>query len=337
MAKHGADIWFEKDAAYFLPEGAQCACGNTTFSKEEDILDVWFDSGSSFAAVLKKRKELRFPADMYLEGSDQHRGWFHSSLLVSVGNDGVAPYRSVLTHGFVVDGKGRKQSKTVGNVISPSEIIDKYGAEILRLWVTYEDYRDDIKISKEIIDRIIETYRRIRNTFRFLHANISDDFDPEKERVPYEQLSSLDKWLLSRLQRLVERVREAYETYAFHTIYHTIHNFCAVDLSALYLDIIKDRMYVEKKDSVKRKASQTVVFESLVSLVKLAAPILAFTTEEMWSYLWPLVPEESVHLAASARGRTRFSSTLRSRRNGKRSGGSGRRSTRRSRKSACKR
>ncbi len=298
VSTHGADIWFEKDAAYFLPEGAQCRCGNNLFSKEEDILDVWFDSGSSFAAVLKKRAELRFPADMYLEGSDQHRGWFHSSLLVSVGNDHVAPYRSVLTHGFVVDGKGRKQSKTVGNVISPSEIIDKYGAEILRLWVTYEDYRDDIRISKEIIDRIIETYRRIRNTFRFLHANISDDFDPEKERVPYEQLSSLDKWLLSRLQRVVQRVREAYEAYAFHTIYHSIHDFCAVDLSALYLDIIKDRMYVEKKYSVKRKASQTVVFESLISLVKLAAPILAFTTEEMWSYLWPLVPEESVHLAA---------------------------------------
>ena len=185
----------------------------------------------------------------------------------------------------------------MGNVISPSEIIDKYGAEILRLWVTYEDYRDDIKISKEIVDRIIETYRRIRNTFRFLHANISD-FDPEKERVPYGQLSSLDKWLLSRLQRVIERVREAYEAYAFHTIYHTIHNFCAVDLSALYLDIIKDRMYVERKDSVKRKASQTVVFESLVSLARLAAPILAFTTEEMWSYLRPLVPEESVHLAA---------------------------------------
>jgi len=298
VSMHGADIWFEKDAAYFLPEGAQCRCGHTTFTKEEDILDVWFDSGSSFAAVLKKREELRFPADMYLEGSDQHRGWFHSSLLVAVANDHAAPYRSDLTHGFVVEGKGRKQSKTVGNVISPSEIIDKYGAEILRLWVTYEDYRDDIKISREIVDRIIETYRRIRNTFRFLHANISDAFDPEKERVAYEQLSSLDKWLLSRLQRVVERVREAYETYAFHTIYHTIHDFCAVDLSALYLDIIKDRMYVEKKGSVKRKASQTVVFESLICLVKLAAPILAFTTEEMWSYLWPLVPEESVHLAA---------------------------------------
>ncbi len=296
VSTHSADIWFEKDAAYFLPEGARCRCGNKTFTKEEDILDVWFDSGSSFAAVLKKRKELRFPADMYLEGSDQHRGWFHSSLLISLGNEGKAPYRSVLTHGFVVDGKGRKQSKTLGNVNSPSEIIDKYGAEILRLWVTYEDYRDDIKISKEIVDRIIETYRRIRNTFRFLHANVSD-FNPETEKVPYEQLSSLDKWLLSRLQRVIKRVREGYETYAFNTIYHAIHNFCTVDLSALYLDIIKDRMYVEKKDSVKRKASQTVVFESLVALAKLTAPILAFTSEEIWSFIRPLVPEESVHFA----------------------------------------
>ncbi|MGA3173854.1 MAG: isoleucine--tRNA ligase [Syntrophorhabdales bacterium] len=294
---HGADIWFEKDADYFIPEDTACHCGNCAFRKEEDILDVWFDSGSSFAAVLKERKELRFPADMYLEGSDQHRGWFHSSLLVSVGNEERAPYRSVLTHGFVVDGKGRKMSKTVGNVIAPSEVIDKYGAEILRLWVTYEDYRDDIRISKEIIDRIIETYRRIRNTFRFLHANVGDDFHPPGDSVPYGKLSSLDRWLLSRLQRVVERVRGAYETYAFHVIYHSIHNFCTIDLSALYLDIIKDRMYVERKDSVKRRASQTVVFESLITLLKLAAPILSFTTEEMWSYLRPLVPEESVHLA----------------------------------------
>ncbi len=297
-AIHGADIWFAKDAAYFLPEDAACACGNRTFVKEEDILDVWFDSGSSFAAVLKKRPELKFPSDMYLEGSDQHRGWFHSSLLVSVGNDGTAPYRSVLTHGFVVDGKGRKMSKTDGNVIAPSEIIDKYGAEILRLWVTYEDYRDDIRISKEIVDRIIETYRRIRNTFRYLHANIAEDFDPAKNTVPYGQLSSIDKWLLSRLQGLIERVRSAYETYAFHSIYHSIQNFCTVDLSALYLDIIKDRLYVGGKDSVKRRASQTVVFESLVSLLRLAAPILSFTTEEMWSYMRPLVAEESVHMAS---------------------------------------
>ena len=298
VKQHGADIWFEKEAAYFIPEGTTCpACGNGSFVKEEDILDVWFDSGVSQAAVLKKRKELKFPCDMYLEGSDQHRGWFHSSLLVSVGNSGVAPYRSVLTHGFVVDGKGRKMSKSLGNIIAPEEVIQKYGAELLRLWVTYEDYRDDIRISKEIVDRLVETYRRIRNTFRFLHANIFD-FNPETDRVTYERLSPLDGWLLSRLQRLIQRVLEAYESYAFNAIYHSIHNFCTVDLSALYLDIVKDRMYVEKKDSVKRRASQTVIFETLLSLVKLTAPILAFTSDEMWSYLKDWVKEESVFLAA---------------------------------------
>jgi len=298
---HGADIWFEKDASHFLPEGVTCTCGNTTFTKEEDILDVWFDSGSSFAAVLKKRKELRFPADMYLEGSDQHRGWFHSSLLVSVGNEGMAPYKSVLTHGFTLAAKGVKMSKSSGTGIAPSEIIEKYGAEILRLWVTYEDYRDDVRMSKEIIDRLIETYRRIRNTFRFLHANIDEDFRSDRNKVAYEELSSLDRWLLSRLQKLIRKVREAYESYTFHTIYHSIHNFCAIDLSALYLDIIKDRMYVERKNSVKRKASQEVVFEALIALLRLAAPILSFTTEEMWSYIRPLVAEDSVFLAAFPR------------------------------------
>ena len=271
-------------------------CGSRDLVKEEDILDVWFDSGSSFAAVVKKRPELRLPADLYLEGSDQHRGWFHSSLLISVGNDGTAPYDSVLTHGFVVDGKGRKMSKSLGNSMAPEEIIDKYGAEILRLWVTYEDYRDDIRISKEIVDRIVETYRRIRNTFRFLHANIHEDFDPRRDRQPYEKLSSLDKWMLSRLMKLIERVTEAYRTYAFHTIFHSIQNFCSVDLSALYLDIVKDRMYVGQKDSVKRRASQTVVFDTLLVLLKLAAPILAFTTEEMWGYMGTYVDEKSVLL-----------------------------------------
>jgi isoleucyl-tRNA synthetase len=294
----GADVWFEKEAEAFLPPGTTCpSCGATEFVKEEDILDVWFDSGSSFAAVLKQRQNLAYPADMYLEGSDQHRGWFHSSLLVSVGNNGTAPYRSVLTHGFVVDGKGRKMSKSLGNIIAPEEIIEKYGAEILRLWVTYEDYRDDIKISKEMIDRIVETYRRIRNTFRFLHANLHDDFEPGTHSVPYEQLSELDRWLLSRLQGLIARVSEAYKTYAFHAIYHAIHNFCAIDLSALYLDIIKDRMYVENKNATRRRASQSVVFDALTTLLKLAAPILSFTTEEMWSYLKPHVREESVLLS----------------------------------------
>jgi isoleucyl-tRNA synthetase len=223
---------------------------------------------------------------------------FHSSLLVSVGNEGIAPYRSVLTHGFILAGKGLKMSKSLGNTIAPADVIEKFGAEILRLWVAYEDYRDDIRVSKEILDRVVENYRRIRNTFRFLHANLGEDFNPATDMVGYEHMSSLDRWLMSRLQRLIEKVKEGYSNYAFHTIYHGIHNFCAVDLSALYLDIIKDRMYVEKKDSLKRRASQTVVFESLMTLLKLAAPILSFTTEEMWSYVRPLVTEDSVHLAA---------------------------------------
>ena len=297
VRESGSDIWFEKEASSFLPSGATCShCGNNTFVKEEDILDVWFDSGVSWAAVCKKRKELKFPVDLYLEGSDQHRGWFHSSLLTSVGNEGKAPYFAVLTHGFVVDGSGRKMSKSLGNVIAPEEIIEKLGAEILRLWVTYEDYRDDIKISRDIINRLVETYRRIRNTLRFLHANINDDFDPARDTVPYGQLSSLDKWLLSRLQRLIERVTEAYKNYTFHLIYHSIQNFCTVDLSALYLDIVKDRIYVEKKDFLKRRASQTVIYETLTTLLKLIAPILSATAEEMWSYLKGFVKEESVLL-----------------------------------------
>jgi isoleucyl-tRNA synthetase len=298
VIKSGAYIWFEKHASYFLPENASCVhCGNKSFVKEEDILDVWFDSGVSWAAVCKKRKELKYPVDLYLEGSDQHRGWFHSSLLTSMGNEDRAPYAAVLTHGFVVDGSGRKMSKSLGNVIAPEEIIEKFGAEILRLWATYEDYRDDIKISKDIINRLVETYRRIRNTLRFLHANINGDFDPARDIVPYDQFSSLDKWLMSRLQRLVERVTDAYNNYTFHLIYHSIQNFCTVDLSALYLDIIKDRIYVEKKDSLKRRASQTVIHETLITLLKLIAPILSTTAEEMWSYLKGTVQEESIFFA----------------------------------------
>ncbi len=298
VRQSGADVWFEKDAAHFLPDGTKCGhCGNTAFSKEQDILDVWFDSGVSWAAVCKKRRELEYPADLYLEGSDQHRGWFHSSLLTSVGNEGHAPYKAVLTHGFVVDGSGRKMSKSLGNVIAPNEVIEKFGAEILRLWVTYEDYRDDIKISKDIINRLVETYRRIRNTLRFLHANINEDFEPGRDTVPYEGLSLLDRWLLSRLARLIDRVRESYDNYTLHSIYHAVHNFCTVDLSALYLDIVKDRIYVEHADARKRRASQTVMYETLTTLVKLIAPVLSSTADEMWSYLKGYVAEESVFLA----------------------------------------
>lgn len=303
----GADVWFEKDAAHFLPDGVKCPhCGNGSFIKEEDIVDVWFDSGVSWSAVCKKRPELGYPADLYLEGSDQHRGWFHSSLLTSVGNENRAPYNAVLTHGFVVDGTGRKMSKSIGNTITPEEIIQKFGAEILRLWVTYEDYRDDIKISKEIIDRLVETYRRIRNTLRFLHANIHGDFVPGRDNVSYEKLSLLDKWLMSRMQKLISRVREAYESYAFHVIYHSIHNFCAVDLSALYLDIVKDRMYAEAKEAVKRRASQTVIWEALITLVKLIAPVNSFTAEEMWSYIDFDGKEESVFFSSFPESRSEY-------------------------------
>ncbi|GAB6062980.1 isoleucine--tRNA ligase [Deferrisoma palaeochoriense] len=283
--KEGADAWFERPITDFLPDDAACpACGGTNLEREEDILDVWFDSGVSFAAVCEKRPELDSPADLYLEGSDQHRGWFHSSLLASVGTRGQAPYRAVLTHGFVVDGEGRKMSKSQGNVVSPEEVIRRYGAEILRLWVAAEDYRDDIRISEEILTRLVEAYRRIRNTCRFLLGNLSD-FDPEADRVDRSELWEIDRYCLDRLNRLVERCRRAYDEYEFHVIFHRIHNFCAVDLSAFYLDILKDRLYTFPARSLGRRAAQTVLHEVLHKLCRLMAPVLAFTADEVWQHL----------------------------------------------------
>ena len=232
-----------------LPPGTRCPkCKGEEFKKETDILDVWFDSGVSYAAVCEKRPNLKSPADMYLEGSDQHRGWFHSSLLASVGTRGQAPYHSVLTHGFVVDGEGRKMSKSLGNVIVPDEVIKRYGAEILRLWVAAEDYRDDIRISEEILSRLSDAYRRIRNTCRFLLGNLYD-FDPQKDSVPDAQLLDLDRWILLRLQKLTARLKEAYANFEFHVVFHGLHNFCTVDLSSLYLDILKDRLYTSPGSS----------------------------------------------------------------------------------------
>ena len=281
----GSDVWFEKEAKALLPPGTHCpSCGGSTFRKESDIIDVWFDSGVSWAAVLEKRDYLKYPADLYLEGSDQHRGWFHSALLTSAGTRGRAPYLGVLTHGFVVDGEGRKMSKSAGNVIYPDEVIENYGAEILRLWVAAEDYRDDIKLSEEILRRLSEAYRRVRNTCRFMLGNLSD-YDPEKDMVPYADLMELDRWALHRLQGLVSRALNAYERFEFHVIYHSINNFCAVDMSALYLDILKDRLYVSRARSVERKSAQTALHEILLTLVKLMAPILSFTAEEVWGYL----------------------------------------------------
>ena len=284
VEKEGADVWFTRPAAELLPSGTSCKkCGKQEFEKEMDILDVWFDSGVSHAAVLKQRPELFWPADMYLEGSDQHRGWFQSSLLTSVGTTGMAPYRTVLTHGFTVDGSGKKMSKSAGNVVAPQEVIDKYGAEVLRLWVSAADYRDDIRISPEILTHLAEAYRRIRNTSRYFLGNLFD-FDPNKDIVPIEQRPELDRWAFLKLQYLIQRVTAGYENFEFHLVFHSIHNFCAVEMSSFYLDILKDRLYTSKAASKERRAAQSTMHEILTTLVGLMAPVLSFTADEVWGY-----------------------------------------------------
>jgi isoleucyl-tRNA synthetase len=300
MESKGADVWFERSAADLLPKGTTCQkCGGTAFEKERDILDVWFESGVSYAAVLKERKW--WPADLYLEGSDQHRGWFHSALLAGVVTDRRAPYKAVLTHGFVLDGQGKKMSKSAGNVVAPQDVIKQSGAEILRLWVSAQDYRDDVRISPEILTHLIEAYRKIRNTCRFLLSNLYD-FHAERDRIPYEQLPELDRWALHRLGELIPRVRKSYDDVEFHTIFHALNNFCSVDLSAVYLDILKDRLYTFRSDSPLRRGSQTVLFEIVVAMTKLMAPVLSFTAEEIWRILiaQPVghLGTSSVHLSA---------------------------------------
>lgn len=298
VAKEGSDVWFYKNSEELLPAGTVCPdCKGKNFTKEMDILDVWFDSGVSHAAVLIDDTVLNNPADLYLEGSDQHRGWFHSSLLTGVANQGKAPYHAVLTHGFVVDGKGKKMSKSMGNVIAPQKIIERNGAEVLRLWVSSANYREDVRISQEIIQRLTEGYRRIRNTCRFLLGNTSD-FNPSQEALPYDDLLEIDRWALYKLQELVKRITKAYQDFEFHVIYHSLHNFCAVTLSANYLDILKDRLYCSAAASRERRSAQTVLFEILLSLTRLMAPILSFTAEEVWQCLPEgTVTEKSVHLS----------------------------------------
>ena len=282
VEENGADIWFIKEVEELLPSGYTCKkCGHNKFSKEKDILDVWFDSGVSHAAVMENDERLSWPADMYLEGSDQHRGWFQSSLLSSVGTRGKAPYRTVLTHGFVVDGSGKKMSKSLGNVIAPQEIIKNFGAEILRIWVSAEDYKDDIRISKEILNRLTDAYRKIRNTCRFLLGN-TYDFDHQDYS---DRLQEIDRWAMGRLQGLIKRVTNSYENYDFHEVFHAIHNFCVVDMSSIYLDILKDSLYTARTDSAERRASQWVLFEVLSVLTRLMAPVLSFTSEEVWGYV----------------------------------------------------
>jgi isoleucyl-tRNA synthetase len=282
---HGADIWFEADNSVLLPEGTRCPeCKGKAFEKEKDILDVWFDSGVSHAAVLENRDYLNWPSDMYLEGSDQHRGWFHSALLTAVGTRGKAPYESVLTHGFVVDGKGEKMSKSKGNVIAPSEIIDRYGGEILRLWVAASDYQDDVRISEKILKQLTDAYRRIRNTSRFMLGNLRD-FVPETDAIAYGEMLEIDRFALHRLQGLVRRARIAYDTYEFHAVYHNLYNFCTVDLGAFYLDVLKDRLYTSPARSTARRSAQTALNTILDTLVRLMAPILVFTAEELWTHM----------------------------------------------------
>jgi isoleucyl-tRNA synthetase len=295
----GSDIWFEKTAAELLPSGFACpGCQGLDFRKESDIMDVWFDSGSSHAAVLEQREGLRWPADLYLEGSDQHRGWFNSSLCTSVATRGVAPYKAVLTHGFVIDEEGRKMSKSLGNVIDPQDLIKQFGADVLRLWVTSSDYRSDVAVSKVIMNQLADAYRKIRNTFRFLLGNLYD-FNPGCDAVSYPELRPLDRWALMRLHQLIQRVTAAYDDYEFHVVFHAVFNFCVVDMSSFYLDVTKDVLYCSGAGSGERRSIQTVLFEVASALARLLAPVLSFTTEEVWDYL-PCAGEQcaSVHLAA---------------------------------------
>ncbi len=281
----GSDAWFVKEASEILPAGTKCPkCGGAEFTKEKDIMDVWFDSGVSHAAVCGTRPYLHWPADLYLEGADQYRGWFQSSLLTSVATTGKAPYKAVVTHGWVVDGEGRKMSKSLGNGIEPAEIIREYGADILRLWVASSDYHSDIRISKDILKQLSEAYRKIRNTARFILGNLYD-FDPDKDSVSLDELLPIDRWALLKLDELGRKARAGYDSFEFHQVFHSVHNFCVVDMSNFYLDVIKDRLYVEKADSLTRRAAQTTIYRILDAMTRLISPILAYTSDEIWQFM----------------------------------------------------
>ena len=286
--KHGSSVWFGSEANELVPEGFACPkCGSHSFNKETDIMDVWFDSGVSSLAVLENKDrwpDLSWPADLYLEGSDQHRGWFNSSLSISVANRGVSPYKAALTHGFFVDEQGHKMSKSLGNTIDPLKVIDEMGADVLRLWVASTDYRSDLAVSTGIIKQVSEAYRKIRNTVRFLLGNLYD-FDPQKNMVPYSGLGEMDKFALIRLNRLVEKSLKAYEDYEFHVLYHAVHKFCVLDMSAFYLDVTKDILYTERAADPSRRAVQTVLYKTVNALVRLLTPILSFTAEESYAHM----------------------------------------------------
>ncbi len=293
--ENGSNIWFEREAKDLLPEGfTHPGSPNGEFTKETDIMDVWFDSGSSHQAVLEEREDLQRPADLYLEGSDQYRGWFNSSLSTGVAVTGKAPYKGVLSHGFALDGEGRKMSKSIGNVVIPAKVMDQLGADILRLWVASVDYQADVRVSDAILKQVAEVYRKIRNTFRFLLGNLAD-FNPETDAVPYEKLREVDQFMLVKLNKVIKTVRHSYENYEFATIYHAVNNFCTLDLSSFYLDFAKDVLYIEASNNLERRSIQTVLHESLLTLVKLVAPILSHTADEVWAYI-PSEKEESVQL-----------------------------------------
>ncbi len=313
VRKEGSDAWFDRTAEELLPDGFKCPyCGGGEFTKETDVLDVWFDSGCTHRAVLETYPDLRWPADMYLEGSDQHRGWFNSSLMIAVATKDSAPYRIVLTHGFVVDEQGRAMHKSLGNVVAPEEVINQYGADVLRLWVCASDYTQDVRLGPEILKRLADAYFRFRNTLRFALGNLFD-FSPDQDAIPYEQLTELDKFMLHRLAEIVDEVTEAYEEFDYPQVFQTLQRFCAVDLSAFYFDVLKDRLYCEAPDDPKRRSAQTVIFEIARALCIMLFPMVSHTAEEAWQHLpnwngktesvaltdWVKVPEEwrNGHLA----------------------------------------
>ncbi len=296
IEKSGADIWFQSDEKDLLPKSTKCAkCGASAFMKETDIIDVWFDSGISHQAVLKKRAELDYPCELYLEGSDQHRGWFQSALITGMAIDGFPPYKNVLTHGFVVDGEGKKMSKSLGNVITPEQVMKKYGADILRLWVASSDYAEDVRLSDEILTRLADAYRKIRNTYKYLLSNLYD-FDPAKDAVEHTRMLEIDRWVLSRLSSIIKDAESHYGSFAFHKVYRDVYTFCVYEVSSVYLDILKDRMYTFKADSLERRSGQTAMFELCSALLKVMAPVLAVTTEEAWGYVSFSGRSDSIHL-----------------------------------------
>ncbi len=301
FAQHGADAWYERDIAEFVPPELRCpTCGGAEFEREHDILDVWFDSGSSHEGVLGDHPELQWPYTVYLEGSDQYRGWFHSSLLVGLGTRDAAPYRQVITHGFVVDESGRKMSKSIGNTVEPHTIIKQSGTEILRLWVAMVDYREEVRIGAQILARVVEAYRKIRNTLRILVANLYD-FDPATDALPRDRLAEVDRYALARYGEVAAHVLRAYDRYEFQTVVHTLNNYLTVDLSAFYVDISKDRLYTFRPESDARRSAQTAIHTIIDGLTRLIAPILPITADELWRYL-PGAGGDSVHLADFPKG-----------------------------------